>query len=60
MKTYKLENIGLRRKNPLKMEDCFSKKNMDDCPSIIEVNGVYYGIEQPHYRYSHMEARGSH
>lgn len=60
MKVFKLENIGFRRKNLLKMEDSFSKKNIDDCPSIIEVNGVYYGIEQPYYRYSQMEARGSH
>ena len=59
MKVFKLEKIGLRRKNPLKIEDCFSKKNMDGCPSIIEVNGVYYGIEKPYFRYSQMDARGS-
>ena len=60
MKVFKLEKIGLRRKDPFKIEDGFSKKNMDGCPSIIEVNGVYYGIEQPYFRYSQMEARGSH
>ena len=52
MKVFQLEKIGLQRKNPFKIEDCLSKKNMDGCPSIIEVNGVYYGIEKPYYRYS--------
>ena len=60
MKVFQLEKIGLRRKNPFKIEDCLSKKNMDGCPSIIEVNGVYYGIEKHYYRYSPMEARGIH
>ena len=52
MKVFKLEKIGLRRKNPLKIVDCLSKKNMDGCPSIIDVNGIYYGIEKSYYRYS--------
>ena len=58
MKIFQLKKIGLKEKYPLKIDDCFPKKNMDGCPSIIEVNGVYYGIEKPYYRYSQMEARG--
>ena len=60
MKVFRLEKIKFRNRNPLKIEDCLSKKNMDGCPSIIEVNGVYYGIEKHYYRYSPMEARGIH
>ena len=52
MKVFKLEKIGLGRKNHLKIVDSLSKKNMDGCPSIIEVNGIYYGIEKSYYRYS--------
>ena len=52
MRVFKLEKIGLGRKNHLKIVNCLSKKNIDGCPSIIEVNGVYYGIEKSYYRYS--------
>ena len=43
-----MERIGFGRDGNGKIANCFNKKKIEDCLSIIEVNGVYYGIERPY------------